>query len=361
VLSALEEMGSVTTTEFSVPGVIPEQAWQANDPEIEGWWNPVRIYLNNNGTFTTTPQYTSSTNSVVEAIFCGDVNNFGLQSFNRSFIGDGVTKLFYASQMHLQYLNQVLVDDDTLQLNEYCYDLENGWISFANAPASGSNVSINVGASWSLDLGVTNWDNNIGNYLFSNTIVPVELISFGANRSNNFITINWSTATELNNRGFEIERSFDKNEWRIIGFREGAGTTSEQQEYSYSDCISDITTSKLYYRLKQIDFNGAYEYSEVIEIEIGPRNFSLEQNYPNPFNPSTKISWQSPVGSWQTLKIYDVLGNEVATLVNEYRSAGSYEVEFNTSSLNHHPSSGIYFYQLKSGEFVETKKMLLIK
>jgi len=90
-------------------------------------------------------------------------------------------------------------------------------------------------------------------------------------------------------------------------------------------------------------------------------DYYLGQNFPNPFNPNTKISWQSPVGSWQTLKVYDVLGNEVATLVDEYRESGSYEVEFNSSSIKHHPSSGIYFYQLKAGSFIQTKKMVLIK
>jgi hypothetical protein len=294
----------------------------------------------------------------VEAIFCGDVNNFGLQSFNKSFFGDGVAKLFYTSQMHLQYVNQVVIDDDTLQLNQYCYDLENGWISFANAPASGSNVSIIVGTSWSLDLGVTNWDNNIGNYLFSNTIVPVELIAFTANLSNNTIKLNWSTATELNNSGFEIVRSFDKSEWETIGFRDGNGTTSEPKEYSYSDVISEMSASKLYYRLKQIDFDGAFEYSDVVEIEIAPRNFSLEQNYPNPFNPSTKISWQLPTSSWVTLKIFDALGSEVETLVNEYQDSGNHSTLYIINSTS---PSGIYFYQLKSGEFVETKKMMLIK
>ena len=91
------------------------------------------------------------------------------------------------------------------------------------------------------------------------------------------------------------------------------------------------------------------------------KTFVLEQNYPNPFNPSTKISWQSPVGSWQTLKVYDVLGNEVIILVDEYKPAGKYEVEFKSSSINHQPTSGIYFYQLKFGSFVQTKSMILIK
>jgi hypothetical protein len=98
-----------------------------------------------------------------------------------------------------------------------------------------------------------------------------------------------------------------------------------------------------------------------LEENTVPDKFLLNQNYPNPFNPSTKINWQSPVGSWQTLKVYDVLGNEITTLVNEYKPAGNYEVEFNTSTIKHRPSSGIYFYQLKASSFVETKKMILMK
>lgn len=90
-------------------------------------------------------------------------------------------------------------------------------------------------------------------------------------------------------------------------------------------------------------------------------DYYLAQNFPNPFNPTTKISWQSPVGSWQTLKIYDVLGNELVTLIDEFKLAGRYEVEFNTSSIKHQPSSGIYFYQLKAGSFIQTKKMVLVK
>lgn len=99
------------------------------------------------------------------------------------------------------------------------------------------------------------------------------------------------------------------------------------------------------------------EYNNALVL----KDFILSQNYPNPFNPSTKISWQSPVDSWQTLKVYDVLGTELETLVDEFRPAGSYEVEFNASSIKYHPSSGIYFYQLKAGSFIQTKKMVLIK
>ena len=188
-------------------------------------------------------------------------------------------------------------------------------------------------------------------------IIPVELLSFSASVAANVVTLNWSTATELNNFGFEIERSSDKTNWRTIGFKEGKGTTSEPQQYSYSDKLSDITSSRLYYRLKQVDYNGSFEYSEIVEVEIAPSVFSLSQNYPNPFNPSTTINYQIPELSFVTIKVYDVLGNEVAALVNEQKPAGKYEVGFNASEL----VSGVYFYTLSAGEFVQSKRMLLLK
>ena len=192
-------------------------------------------------------------------------------------------------------------------------------------------------------------------------IVPVELTSFTASLSNNKVNLNWNTATEINNRGFEIERSLYKTKWKKIGFTAGAGTTTESKQYSFLDDLSDISSSKLYYRLRQIDFDGTFEYSEIIEVLIAPSNFSLSQNYPNPFNPSTIISWHSPINSWQTLKVYDVLGNFVTTLVDEYKNAGRYEIEFQSSVSNLQLASGIYYYQLRVQGFVETKKMILIK
>jgi len=121
--------------------------------------------------------------------------------------------------------------------------------------------------------------------------------------------------------------------------------------------LSDIASSKLYYRLKQIDFNGSFEYSDIVEVEIAPSVFLLAQNYPNPFNPTTTIKYQLPVSSNVTLKIYDVLGNEVATLLNEEKEAGTYEVMFEASNY----SSGVYIYRLQAGFFVETKKMVLLR
>ena len=187
--------------------------------------------------------------------------------------------------------------------------------------------------------------------------VPVELVSFNSSVDRNIVSLSWSTATEINNRGFEIERSTDKANWTNIGFVEGKGTTSETQHYSYSDKITGSESSSFYYRLKQLDYNGTYEYSYIVQAEVGPVDFTLAQNYPNPFNPATTISYQLPVNSFVSLKVYDVLGNEVASLVNEQKAAGNYDVNFDASSLG----SGVYFYTIKAGNFTQTKKMILMK
>ena len=145
-------------------------------------------------------------------------------------------------------------------------------------------------------------------------------------------------------------------EWETVGFVPGFGTTTEIHHYSFTD--ESLQPGKYQYRLKQIDFDGSFEYSNIIEVTVdAPQEFSLEQNYPNPFNPVTSIQYVVGSQSYVTLKVFDVLGNEVATLVNEQKPAGTYEVEFDATNQ----PSGIYFYNLKAGSFVETKKMILIK
>jgi photosystem II stability/assembly factor-like uncharacterized protein len=204
---------------------------------------------------------------------------------------------------------------------------------------------------------------NNGIYIFTG-VLPVELTLFTALYKSPDVVLTWSTATELNNHGFEIERSFDKESWATIGFRKGKGTTSQPQNYNFSNDISEVSVLKLYYRLKQIDFDGTFENSNTVEVEINsPTKFSLEQNYPNPFNPSTNIQYAISSSQFVTLKVYDVLGKEVATLVNEEKPAGNYEIEFNSVETLHATSlpSGVYFYQLKAGDYIETKKMVLMK
>jgi len=196
-------------------------------------------------------------------------------------------------------------------------------------------------------------------------IVPVELVSFVAEHINDEVILKWQTATETNNQGFEIFRGIhpsqsetqnDNELWERLGFVEGRGTTTEIANYVYSDEVNE--PGKFFYRLKQIDYDGSFYYSQVVEVNISsPTKFALFQNYPNPFNPSTKIKYQIPEQDFVTIKIFDVLGKEIATLINEEIPAGNYEINFDGNSL----TSGIYFYELKAGKFFETKKMILMK
>lgn len=192
----------------------------------------------------------------------------------------------------------------------------------------------------------------------STTIIPVELTSFAASIVGYSVSLNWSTATELNNSGFEIQKSIDKSNWNAVAFVSGNGTTTEVQNYSYTDNLTSVTNQTLYYRLKQIDFDGTFTFSNEVEVDLSlPQTFSMEQNFPNPFNPSTTIKYSIPSSEFVSIKIYDVIGNEIAKLVDIKQDAGKYEVSFNALSL----SSGVYLYKIQAGTFVQTKKMILMK
>lgn len=190
--------------------------------------------------------------------------------------------------------------------------------------------------------------------------VPVELTNFETFVNGNGVKLLWSTATELNNKGFEIHLSADNAKFETIGFVPGFGTSTVIHTYEYD--IANLSKGKYYLRLAQIDYSGKTTYykSNAVEI-IVPKEFSLSQNYPNPFNPSTKIQFSIGSRQFVSLKVFDILGNEVQTLINEAKEAGAYEVEFNPIFSLHKPASGIYFYTLRAGNFVQTKKMSLIK
>jgi photosystem II stability/assembly factor-like uncharacterized protein len=196
---------------------------------------------------------------------------------------------------------------------------------------------------------------------YDSTYTPVELIEWTAKNEGDNVLLKWVTSTETNNKGFEVERSQTSNMkgqtgWEKIAFVEGNGTTTETHSYSFND--KNVLSVKYKYRLKQIDYDGSYNYSREIEVEVNaPDKFALYQNYPNPFNPVSQINYQIPVKGFVSLKVYDTLGEEVATLVNEEKSAGSYEVKFDGSDL----PSGVYIYRLVVEKFVEFKKMIIIK
>lgn len=188
--------------------------------------------------------------------------------------------------------------------------------------------------------------------------LPVELSSFTSAVSSNNVTLNWTTVSELNNSGFNIERkSSTEAEWKLAGNVSGNGTTTNISEYSFTD--RNVASGRYIYRLKQIDFNGNFEYFNLNnEIEVGtPSKFALSQNYPNPFNPETKIKYELPVNGYVSIKVFDNSGKEVAVLVNGNVPAGYHTVSFKASNL----SSGIYFYRLETAGFVKVMKMALVK
>ncbi|WP_337873114.1 M14 family zinc carboxypeptidase [Ignavibacterium sp.] len=197
-------------------------------------------------------------------------------------------------------------------------------------------------------------------------VVPVELASFTATALDNSVELNWITSSELNNSGFEIQRKTleENSQWTKIGFVDGSGTTTEPMTYTFTD--KNPANGVNLYRLKQIDFDGGYKIFNSVAVEFNsPSKFALEQNYPNPFNPTTMISFVIPNGmrNLVTLKVYDILGNEVATLVDEYKEAGTYKVEFSTGSFGNASDlpSGMYLYKLTAGKFTAVRKMMVIK
>ena len=198
-------------------------------------------------------------------------------------------------------------------------------------------------------------------YLLALAMIPVELSSFTASANENSVTLDWSTATETNNSGFAIERKTPLDErWKEVGFVPGFGTTTVRMSYTFTD--ENLSMGSYSYRLKQIDLDGTFEYSNEVYAEVSaPKNFTLLQNYPNPFNPSTTIGFSIPQTSDITIEVYNVVGELVASLVNRTLEAGYHSFSFEAGNL----PSGAYVYQLKAngenGTFVDTKKMLLMK
>ena len=194
------------------------------------------------------------------------------------------------------------------------------------------------------------------NDILDNGTIPVELVSFSATALENKVRLEWTTATETNNSGFEIQRSTESESWEKVSFVDGKGTTTELNSYVYVD--NNVTSGTYSYRLKQIDFDGTVSYSSVIEVVVGvPVEYELAQNFPNPFNPTTKIRFSLPEQAVVNLTVYNVLGQKVATVVDETLEAGIHNFNFDASNLN----SGVYYYRIKTDNFVEVKKMMLVK
>jgi len=316
------------------------------------------VFLSTNNGTNWTPASSGLTNTYVNAITVSGTNLFA-STEGGIFLSTNNGTTWTAASTGLT--------------NTYSHTIVDFGTNLFAGTEDGVFLSTNNGTNWTqISTGLTNtviWALAVsGTYLFAGSngngvwrrpldqIIPVELISFTASVSGKSVTLRWTTATELNNLGFEVQRSIETIDWNAIVFVEGEGTTTSSHNYNCVD--NSVSLGNYFYRLKQIDLDGSFSFSDVVEVDVStPTDCALEQNYPNPFNPSTIISYQLPVSSDVTLKVYNVLGNEVAALVNEVQPTGKYEITFNASSL----SSGTYFYKLQTGNFSETKKMILIR
>jgi hypothetical protein len=240
-----------------------------------------------------------------------------------------------------------------------------------------TDINVNIASGYLYKVYAFNTD-TISDYSdTAHVTVPVELASFSATVTGNSVSILWRTVSEINNKGFEIERSRlnpppiksrNHEDWEKIAFVAGKGTTTDESNYQYIDeYIYTSVKGIVQYLLKQIDFNGAYKYSDIVEVNVDftPKEFILYQNYPNPFNPGTKIKYALPDRKRVNLSVYNIIGEVVTNLVDEIQDEGFHEVEFNAAIYK----SGVYFYRIRISDassgssqgFIETKKMILLK
>lgn len=247
---------------------------------------------------------------------------------------------------------------NTLAIYDVANGLTNVWTRYA--------LSLNAFAGQNIYIAFKHMNTdgngfNMDDVMAGSGVVPVELVSFAVNAVNNSVDLSWATATETNNFGFEIERKAADGDYTKVAFINGNGTSTSSHSYSFRD--EGLAIGKYTYRLKQLDFDGKYAYSQAIEVDVvTPAEYSLGQNYPNPFNPATAISFALKTDAKVSLRLFDALGKEVKTLIDGTLAGGQHRVDVTTEGL----SSGVYIYTLEAtgvdgSKFTATKKMMLMK
>ena len=267
------------------------------------------------------------------------------------------------SEIPAEVINKLDIDVPWLNQN---FKLEVNVIDGIHLPlvddeTSSPNGSISmIGTGYSRLWTTTNGDapniSTPGTLNYSQGALPVELSSFSASVNGASIKLTWTTETETNNFGFDVERKTIMGSWEKISFVNGNGNSNSTKQYSFTD--KNLNSGNYSYRLKQIDNDGQYTYSKIIEISfLKSIEYILTQNYPNPFNPSTSISFTLPESGNVKLTVYNLLGQEIKTLVNGYKNSGVHFYNFDAKEL----SSGVYIYKLETKGFTQTRKMTIIK
>lgn len=302
----------------------------------------ISVFLNTTTPGATTPTFSAKTDFATTAT--------AFYICTADFNGDGKIDLGYTNSSYCSiYLNNTAPGSSTpLFNNKTDYATGGGGIFEADFNLDGKK-----------DL-ITSSGNSGSTFVYlnqANLPAPVELASFTASVDKQNVNLKWSTVQEENNMGFEIERNSFGAGWKKIGYTEGHGTTNQISNYSFTE--RGMPTGHFNYRLKQIDYNGNYEYYDLSsEVIIGiPSKYNLAQNYPNPFNPVSVIGYQLPASGFVSLTVFDISGRKVSSLVNEFKEAGYYSVTFDAKSL----SSGTYFYKLSTDKFSDIKKMVVVK
>ncbi len=321
-------------------------------PETSGLWE-VGFYnyipTGKTGYFNTLSQFVAAQEWGLEVYF----NPSGAAAINAG--GNNAATFTYSYDTWV--FNQVIVDLDN-DLAQYWY---NGTMIYQwqwTLGASGTPIALSIAANDFYGNAATD-EMYVDDY-YVNFVVPVEFTTFNADVNNGTVVLNWSTATETNNQGFEVQRN-SGNGFEALAFIQGNGTSTQSHSYSFTD--NTVRDGKYSYRLKQVDFDGTSSYSNTVDVDIAmPKVYSLSQNYPNPFNPSTQINFSLAADSKVTLKIFDILGQEVATLLNGNLVAGAHTANFDASRL----TSGVYLYRIDAAgvdgsKFTSVKKMILTK
>jgi hypothetical protein len=359
----------------------------------EGGTNANTTYTAGTGSSTTGDTYSFGAASLSERAFGGlrsgtlipiigvsFINNTGsiISQLPITYIGEqwraGVTNRGAADRLDFQLstdatslITGTWTDYDALDFQSPNINTTAGALD-GNAAGNRTSVSsiitglniINGSTFWIrwTDFDITSSDDGlaIDDFSIDETNLPVELSSYSAIVLDNSVRLNWRTETEVNNYGFEIIRSAQNDIWDKIGFVQGHGNSNSPKDYSFID--ESVAGGKYFYKLKQVDTDGKFEYSKVIEVDLGsPAKFELSQNYPNPFNPVTTIRFTLPQPGNVKLILFNILGEQVAELVNEFKDAGVHTINLNASELN----SGLYIYKIESNGFVQSRKMMLLK